>query len=171
MCVVLVYFLTFCFFLNFLLDNKISDFVNKTSRDKGRACPNEKRNRCNRISSDIILGRNYPTAGYYNFSLKIISLEHIKNWLHSFKKIIKLQFSSKNLSSLINISFAYARPAICIQRYHLKIVHYVYHHYHHCLRFHSLSQVSLNNYPIQQKQQQQTTTGPSSFCNNCNRGT
>ena len=59
------------FFLNFLLDNKISDFVNKTSRDKGRACPNEKRNRCNRISSDIILSRNYPTAGYYNFCLKL----------------------------------------------------------------------------------------------------
>jgi len=29
--------------------------------------------------------------------------------MRSFRKIIKLKFSSKNLSSLINISFAYAR--------------------------------------------------------------
>jgi len=27
-------------------------------------CANEKRKQCNRIQSDITLGRNYPTAGY-----------------------------------------------------------------------------------------------------------
>jgi len=32
--------------------------------------------------------------------------------MHSFKKIIKLFFSSIHLSSLINISIAYARTAI-----------------------------------------------------------
>ena len=40
----------------------IVDFVNKTLRDKGRACSNEKRKRFNRISSDKTLGLNYPTA-------------------------------------------------------------------------------------------------------------
>ena len=43
----------------------IIDFVNKTSHDKGGACATEKRKRCNRISSDITLGRNYPSAGYW----------------------------------------------------------------------------------------------------------
>ena len=33
--------------------------VNKTSRDKGGACANEKQKRCNRIPSDITLDRNY----------------------------------------------------------------------------------------------------------------
>ena len=66
MFVVLVYFLTLrmSFFENFLLDD-IVDFVNNTSRDKGRSCANEKWKRCNRISSDITLGLNYPTAGIY----------------------------------------------------------------------------------------------------------
>ena len=40
----------------------IFDFVNKTSRDKGVACANEKQKLCNRIPSDNILGRNDPTA-------------------------------------------------------------------------------------------------------------
>ena len=40
----------------------IVDFVNKT-RDKGKACVNEKRNRCNQIQSDRTLGRNDPSAG------------------------------------------------------------------------------------------------------------
>ena len=43
----------------------------------------------------------------------MISLKHIKK--RSFTKIIKLKFSSKDLSNLINISFAYAHAAICIQ--------------------------------------------------------
>jgi len=34
--------------------------------------------------------------------------------VRSFTKIIKLKFSSKDLPSLINISFAYMRAAICI---------------------------------------------------------
>jgi len=42
----------------------IVDFVNKTSHDKGRACANEKRKRCNQILSDITLGQNYPTGVY-----------------------------------------------------------------------------------------------------------
>ena len=37
---------------------------NKTSRDLGRVCANEKRKRCKWISSDRTLGRNYPPAGY-----------------------------------------------------------------------------------------------------------
>ena len=43
----------------------------------------------------------------------MISLKHIKK--RSFTKIIKLKFSSKDLSNLINISFAYARASICIK--------------------------------------------------------
>jgi len=35
--------------------------------------------------------------------------------LRSFKKIIKLKFLSKDLPSLINISFAYELADICIQ--------------------------------------------------------
>jgi len=61
MCVVLVYFLTLRMSI---FENCIDDFVNKTSRDKGRACANEKRKLCNRIPSDYTLGRNYPTAWY-----------------------------------------------------------------------------------------------------------
>jgi len=57
----------------------------------------------------------YVVTIYYTFSLKMISLKHIEKGLHSFTKIIKLKFSSKDLSSLIYISFAYAHAAICIQ--------------------------------------------------------
>jgi len=46
----------------------------------------------------------------------MISLKHIKNGC-AFYRIIKLKFSSKNLSSLINISLAYAGAAISIQRW------------------------------------------------------
>ena len=35
----------------------IDDFVNKTSRDKGGACANEKRKLCNWIPPEITLGR------------------------------------------------------------------------------------------------------------------
>ena len=45
----------------------------------------------------------------------MISLKHIKKRLRSSTKIIKLKFSSKDLSSLINVPFAYARASICIQ--------------------------------------------------------
>ena len=60
MCVVLVYFLTLHMSIgeNFMLDHK-------TSRDKGGACENGKWKRCNWISPDITLGRNYPSAGYF----------------------------------------------------------------------------------------------------------
>jgi len=56
----------------------------------------------------------YVDTTYYNFSITNISLKDIKKQLHSFMKIIKLKFLSKNLSSLINISFAYACTSICI---------------------------------------------------------
>jgi len=56
----------------------------------------------------------YGVTIYYNLSLKTISLKYIKN-RRSFTKIIKLEFSSKDLSCLINISFAYAHTTICIQ--------------------------------------------------------
>ena len=64
MCVVLVYFITLCMsiFEKNLTLRHIVDYVNKTSRDKGGACANEKRKQCNRISSDITLGRNDPIA-------------------------------------------------------------------------------------------------------------
>ena len=45
----------------------------------------------------------------------MISLKYIKKWLRSFTKIIKLKFLSKDLPSLINISFAHAHATICIQ--------------------------------------------------------
>jgi len=45
-------------FWKILTGRYIDDFVNKTSRDKGGTRANEKRKRCNRISSDITLGRN-----------------------------------------------------------------------------------------------------------------
>jgi len=57
----------------------------------------------------------YVITIYYNYSLKMISLKYIKKWLRSFTKIIKLKFLSKDLSSLINISFAHAHATICIQ--------------------------------------------------------
>ena len=44
---------------------KISYCTISTSHDKGGACGNEKRKRCNRISSDITLGLNYPYCGIY----------------------------------------------------------------------------------------------------------
>jgi len=59
----------------------------------------------------------YFVTKYYNFSLKKISLNHIKNVCVVLKIKIKLKFSSKNLSILINISFAYAQASICIQRW------------------------------------------------------
>ena len=64
MCVVLVYFLTSrkSIFEKNLTLRHIVDYVNKTSRDKGGACANEKRKQSNRIPSDITLGRTYPTA-------------------------------------------------------------------------------------------------------------
>ena len=46
-----------------MLDNILVTFVNKTSRDEDGACANEKQKWCNRISLDITLGRNYPSAG------------------------------------------------------------------------------------------------------------
>ena len=71
MCVVLVYFLTLrisILFLKIVEGNK-HRCVNKTSRDKGGACANEKWKRCNRILSEITLGRNYPSAGYLDANL------------------------------------------------------------------------------------------------------
>ena len=70
MCVLLVYFLTLriSIFEKKIMENKKHKCVNKTSRDKGGACANEKRERCNRIPSEITLGRNYPSAGYTCFS-------------------------------------------------------------------------------------------------------
>ena len=38
--------------------------VNNTSHDKFGACANETAKRCNRILSEITLGRNYATVGY-----------------------------------------------------------------------------------------------------------
>jgi len=64
MCVVLVYFLTLRISI---FEKKIvkGRCVNNTLRDKGGACANEKRRRCNRIPSEITLSRNYPSAGYH----------------------------------------------------------------------------------------------------------
>ena len=45
----------------------------------------------------------YVVTIYYNFSLKIISLKHIKNGCVILRKKIKLKLSSKDLSSLICI--------------------------------------------------------------------
>jgi len=66
-CIGLLSDLTYDHFWKFLTGRYIDDIVNKTPHDKGRACAKEKRKRCNQISSDIILGRNYPTAGYTYF--------------------------------------------------------------------------------------------------------
>jgi len=66
MCVVLVYFLTLLVSIFAKKNVQVNKHrcVNKTSRDKGEACANEKRKWCNRILSEITLGRNYPSAGY-----------------------------------------------------------------------------------------------------------
>ena len=81
MCVVLVYFLTLriSIFANKIVEGNKHKCVNKTSCDKGGACANEKRKRCNRIPSNITLDRNYAAWGYslfylpgfYSFSLHI----------------------------------------------------------------------------------------------------
>ena len=73
----------FCFFLTV---QYIADFVNKKSRNKGGACSNEKR------EPDITLGRNYPTAGYYNFSLKNDIFKACSKQLCKLMKTIKLKF-------------------------------------------------------------------------------
>ena len=65
----LLSYLTYVHFLFFYAGRYICDFVNKTSRDKGGAYANEKRKWCNRIPSDIILGRNYPSVGDFNTAL------------------------------------------------------------------------------------------------------
>jgi len=59
--------------LVYLLYLYIVGFVNKTSRDKGGACSNEKRKRCNWIPSVNTLGRNDPTAGYKLFLKQTVS--------------------------------------------------------------------------------------------------
>jgi len=68
MCVVLVYSLTLrlSIFENFLLDS-----ILLTKHHVIKACSTEKWKRCNRISSDITLGRKYPTAGYTFFNVII----------------------------------------------------------------------------------------------------
>ena len=58
-------YLTYVHFLKFHAAQYIGDFVNKTSCDKGGACTNEKRKRCNRISSDNTLGRSDLSVGYF----------------------------------------------------------------------------------------------------------
>jgi len=58
------------------------------------------------LTKYIVLMYNYVVTIHYTFSLKMISLKHIINGY-----VVLL----KDLSSLINISFAYARAAICIQ--------------------------------------------------------
>ena len=57
----LFFILCMSIFEKIMLDNILVTFVNKK---KDGACANEKQRWCNRISSDITLGRNYPTAGY-----------------------------------------------------------------------------------------------------------
>jgi len=66
MCVVLVYFLTLRISILefFFVEGKYHGTINKTSRDKGGACANEKRKRWNRIPSDITVDRNYAAWGY-----------------------------------------------------------------------------------------------------------
>jgi len=54
----------------------------------------------------IVYTRYNGVAVYYNFSLTIISLKHIKNGC-PVMTVIKLKISFKNLPSLLNISFAY----------------------------------------------------------------
>ena len=71
-------YLTYLHFKEKIVEGNKHRCVNKTSHDKGGACANEKRKRCNRIPSDITLDRNYAAWGYYNFSQKMISLKHIK---------------------------------------------------------------------------------------------
>ena len=67
MCVVLVYFLTLRIssFGKKIVEGNKHRCVNKISRDNGGACANEKRKRCNRIPSDITIGRNYAAWGYH----------------------------------------------------------------------------------------------------------
>ena len=69
MCVVLVYFLTLSIsiFEKIIVEGNKHRCVNETSRDQGGACANEKRKRYNQISSEITIGRNYPSAGYTVF--------------------------------------------------------------------------------------------------------
>jgi len=66
MFVVLICFLTLriSIFENKIVEGNKHRCVNKTSRDKGWACANEKRKRCNRIPSDITLDRDYAAWGY-----------------------------------------------------------------------------------------------------------
>ena len=66
MCVVLVYFLTLriSIFEKKIVEGNKHRCVIKTSSDKGGACANEKGKQCNRIPSEITLGRNYPPEGY-----------------------------------------------------------------------------------------------------------
>ena len=61
-CVVLVYFLNLrmSIFEKKIVEGNKHRCVNKTSRDKGAACANEKRKWCNPVPSEITLGRNYP---------------------------------------------------------------------------------------------------------------
>ena len=76
MCVVLVYFLTLriSIFDKKVVEGNKHRCVNKTSRDKGGACANEKRKWCNRIPSEITHGRNYPFAGYLiNIPFNLVS--------------------------------------------------------------------------------------------------
>jgi len=68
-CICVWYWFIFLPYISPFLKKKIVEgnkhiCVIKTSSDKGGACANEKRKRCNRIPSEITLGRNYPSAEY-----------------------------------------------------------------------------------------------------------
>jgi len=67
-CICVWYWFIFLPYVSPFLENKSwrvisTRCVNKTSHDKGGACANEKRKRCNRIPSDITIGRNYAAWG------------------------------------------------------------------------------------------------------------
>ena len=57
-------YLTYLHLFFLIVEGNKHRCVNKTSCNKGGAYANEKRKRCNRIPSEITLGRNYPSAGY-----------------------------------------------------------------------------------------------------------
>ena len=72
--------------------------VNKTSRDKRNA--NEKRKRCNRISSDITLGRNYPS---------------VVLWVHcDFAKIVERTLNKKYKPENVPLSSSQLQIVLCL---------------------------------------------------------
>ena len=106
-------YLTYLHFKKKIVEGNKHRCVNKTSRDKGGACANEKRKRCNQIPSEITLGRNYPSTGYDMKTINSITdnaclsgkcnwhIKHLHKCLVFYEELVQICSSSSSTSCLV----------------------------------------------------------------------